>query len=228
MATRRKSSAVVSYANVEPGRKSSLVHVDKGYGVSQNDETFRRLSLAVPNLAEITSDAKTAATKEKAMTFRKAVAMYPKAIFFSFGLSLAVIMEGYDTWLLGSFWALPAFAKKFGDLVNVDGTPTYVVSANWQTALGVATSCTQILGLFINGVVSERYGYRKVMMVSLVGITCFIFVTFFAVNIKMLFAGYILSGLPWGVFQTLTTTYADAPFGSVCVSLTCPSLQIRS
>jgi len=35
------------------------------------------------------------------------------------------------------------------------------------------------------------------MMCSLVAITFFIFVTFFAVNIQMLFAGYILSGLPW-------------------------------
>jgi len=39
-------------------------------------------------------------------------------------------------------------------------------------------------------------------------IICFIFITFFAVNVHMLLAGYVLSGLPWGVFQTLTTTYA--------------------
>jgi len=187
------------------GHRSSLVNAEKSFGVAtgsnvinQGDETFRKMSLAVPNLAEITADAATAANKERTMTFRHAVSLYPKAMFFSFGLSLAVVMEGYDTWLLGSFWGEPAFAQKFGGpYTKPDGTIGYQVSANWQTALGVATSCTQILGLFINGIVSERYGYRKVMMVSLVAIVCFIFVTFFAVNIKMLFAGYVLSGLPW-------------------------------
>lgn len=155
------------------------------------------MSLAVPNLAELTQDAKTVADAEKAMSLRTAIKMYPTAIFFSFGLSLAVIMEGYDTWLLGSFWALPAFVKKYGDLVTVDGKQTYVVSANWQTALGVAGTASQVLGLMLNGIVSERYGYRKTMMGALIAITCFLFVTFFSVNIQMLFAGYILSGLPW-------------------------------
>ena len=39
-------------------------------------------------------------------------------------------------------------------------------------------------------------------------ILCMIFLLFFAVDVQMLLAGYILCGLPWGVFQTLTTTYA--------------------
>ncbi|GAA6059580.1 hypothetical protein JCM10212_000636 [Sporobolomyces blumeae] len=43
---------------------------------------------------------------------------------------------------------------------------------------------------------------------SLVLICCFIFITFFAHNLPMLLAGELLCGLPWGVFQTLTTAYA--------------------
>jgi MFS transporter, SP family, general alpha glucoside:H+ symporter len=35
-----------------------------------------------------------------------------------------------------------------------------------------------------------------------------IFVLFFAVNVEMLLAGNILCGIPWGIFQTLTTAYA--------------------
>lgn len=197
MASRR--SSVVNYVAThgDPDRQASLVPAEKGHTVNQHDATFRSMSMAVPNLAELMQDAKTAADTEKAMSFRTAWKMYPTAIFFSFGLSLAVIMEGYDTWLLGSFWALPAFAKKYGDLVTVDGTPTYVVSANWQTALSVAGTASQIIGLGINGIVAERYGYRKTMMGALIAITCFLFITFFSVNIQMLFAGYILSGLPW-------------------------------
>jgi SP family general alpha glucoside:H+ symporter-like MFS transporter len=32
-----------------------------------------------------------------------------------------------------------------------------------------------------------------------------IFIPFFAQNIQTLFAGQLLAGIPWGIFQTLTT-----------------------
>ena len=35
-----------------------------------------------------------------------------------------------------------------------------------------------------------------------------IFIPFFAQNIQTLLAGEIIQGIPWGVFQTLTTAYA--------------------
>jgi SP family general alpha glucoside:H+ symporter-like MFS transporter len=37
---------------------------------------------------------------------------------------------------------------------------------------------------------------------------CTIFVLFFAVNVEMLLVGNLLCGIPWGIFQTLTTAYA--------------------
>ena len=39
-------------------------------------------------------------------------------------------------------------------------------------------------------------------------VASFIFIQFFAKDVQTLLAGYVLAGLPWGVFQTLTTTYA--------------------
>lgn len=201
-ADRRRSSIV-------PAGTVTAAAAQRGSVINQKDETLRKMSLAVPNLAELTADAKNAAETERSMTFRKAVQLYPKAMFFSFGLSLAVVMEGYDTWLLGSFWGLSAFAKKFGKEAGVvDGVMTYQVPPGWQTAIGTGTSCAQIVGLFFNGIISERIGYRYTLMGALVAIMCFIFITFFAVNVKMLLAGYCLSGLPWGIFQTLTVTYA--------------------
>ena len=68
---------------------------------NQKDDTFRRMSVAVPNLAELTSDAKAGAEAERTMSFREGCRLYPKGMFFSFGLSLAVIMEGYDTLAFG-------------------------------------------------------------------------------------------------------------------------------
>jgi hypothetical protein len=69
------------------------------------------MSIAVRNLAEITADAKNAAELERSMTFLEGCRLYPKAFMFSFCLSLAVIMEGYDTALIGTFDAMPRFNK---------------------------------------------------------------------------------------------------------------------
>lgn len=185
---RRRSSIVPAGAiNTAPQNANTL---------NQKDDTLRKMSVAVPNLAELTADAKAGADNEKRMGFRESIRLYPLGAFFSFGLSLAVVMEGYDTWLLGSFWAQPAFAKKFGDPATVDGKATYVVGANWQN-LFTLTGVAQMVGLLINGVLSERIGYRYTMMIALASITCTLFITFFAVNIKMLLVGYILSSLPW-------------------------------
>ena len=41
------------------------------------------------------------------MPFRQAVRLYKKGIGWSVLLSAAIIMEGYDTILLGNFYALP-------------------------------------------------------------------------------------------------------------------------
>jgi MFS transporter, SP family, general alpha glucoside:H+ symporter len=181
------------------GSVSAVAGTNEGV-LNQKDETLRKMSVAVPNLAELTADAKVAAEYERKMGFREGCRLYPKAMFFSFALSLAVVMEGYDTWLLGNFFGMEAFAKKYGAPAGiVDGVQTYQVSATWQTTISNATATAQIIGLFANGIISERIGYRKTMMGALFAITCFIFITFFSVNIHMLLAGYILSGLPWYV-----------------------------
>ena len=44
---------------------------------------------------------------------------------------------------------------------------------------------------------------------ALILMIAFIFMPFFASNIETILAGAILQGIPWGVFQTLTVTYAS-------------------
>ena len=99
-------------------RRSSIVPAGSISGASQagnvlnqKDETLRKMSVAVPNLAELSADAKNAAESERKMGFREGAKLYPMAMFFSFGLSLAVVMEGYDTWLLGNFYGMSSFQR---------------------------------------------------------------------------------------------------------------------
>lgn len=66
-----------------------------------------------------------------------------------------------------------------------------------------------ILGGFLNGYFSARYGYRIVMLVSLFLMNAFIFIPFFAPSIEVLLVGQLLCGLTWGVFATTGPAYAS-------------------
>ncbi|KAI0126166.1 putative maltose permease [Xylariales sp. AK1849] len=163
------------------------------------------MSQNIDNFGNMTQEAWQATEFERNMTLREALRMYPKAIFFSFILSLSLIMEGYDTSLLGSFFGYPEFQKKFGEPV---GNGTFQLTASWQSGLQAGVQIGEILGLWAAGIIADRYGYKKTMVGALVLMTLFVFIMFFAQNLAMLMVGEILCGLPWGAFQTLTTTYA--------------------
>lgn len=108
---------------------------------------------------------------------------------------------------MGSFMGYDAFRARYGTQTDADGNP--IISAPWQTGLNNGVQVGSIIGLYINGWISERIGYRKTMLGSLVLMVAFIFLPFFAKNIETILAGAILQGIPWGVFQTLTVTYAS-------------------
>ncbi len=150
-------------------------------------------------------DAAEATQAQEQMSLAKAIKTYPNAIMFSLILSLAVIMEGYDTLLIGNFFAMPAFARKYG-VCNAEGKCE--IPAPWQSGLTNGSQVGSIIGLQLTGIASERYGYRRTILVALAFMTAFIFIPFFAPNLTVLLIGQILQGLPWGCFQTLTTAYA--------------------
>ncbi|KAJ6035845.1 hypothetical protein N7540_000124 [Penicillium herquei] len=168
------------------------------------DEVLLQMAEQIPDFPNLVAKARRASDFEHRLTNWDAFKQFPKAVLFSFVLSLAIIMEGYDTSLLGSFYAYPTFQERFGVPFG-DG---YQVSSNWQTGLQNGTNVGQILGLLIAGLIADRWGYKKTMIGALIALIGFIFLMFFAANVGMLFAGEVLCGIPWGAFQTLTTTYA--------------------
>jgi SP family general alpha glucoside:H+ symporter-like MFS transporter len=93
--------------------------------------------------------------------------------------------------LLANFYAFPSFNAKYGSPTG-DPTSPYQIPAPWQAGLSNGAGVGEILGLFINGIVSERYGYRKTMIVSLIAVIGFIFIPFFAKNLIDLEIGEIL------------------------------------
>ncbi|KAF2859447.1 sugar transporter [Piedraia hortae CBS 480.64] len=157
--------------------------------------------------AEIILNARSAAEKEQKMTFIQGVKLYPKAIGWSLLISTCIAMEGYDVCLINNFYGFPQFNRKYG--VYNAAKDTWQVPARWQAGLSNGANVGEILGLLANGWISERFGYRYTVMGCLILITAFTAIFFTAQSVHALLAAEILCGIPWGVFQTLTITYAS-------------------
>ncbi|KAK7530820.1 uncharacterized protein J3D65DRAFT_671750 [Phyllosticta citribraziliensis] len=151
-------------------------------------------------------NAKAATEKEQSMTLLEGIRLYPKAIGWSVLISTCIVMEGYQICLLGSFYAVDAFNRKYGELAK-DGS--YQIPARWQSGLSNGAYCGEIIGLMVNGWVSERFGYRYTVMACLALLTGLIAVFYTAPSVVELQVAEVLAGIPWGVFQTLTITYAS-------------------
>ncbi|KAH7306110.1 maltose permease MAL61 [Rhexocercosporidium sp. MPI-PUGE-AT-0058] len=175
------------------------------------------------NLAGISDQAKQATNRENNMTFRQGLKLFFPGVFWSLLLSTTVIMEGYDLALITSFYALEQFCKKYGGK-GPDGK--WVLPAPWKAGLTIGALAGEIIGLFISGIASEKYGYRKTMVAALCFMIAFIFVPFFAPNVQTLLAGQILCGIPWGIFQTLPTAYASEVVAGVLRPYLCTYINL--
>ena len=140
---------------------------------------------------ELVSDAEEATNQDHELTILQAIKLYPKAVAWSAIFSASCIMDGYDLKLIGSLFAQPAFCKAYGKLQS---NGTFQITAPWQSGLNNGSNCGQIIGLCFAGSLSERLGYRKTMLATLLIIPCLIFIQFFAPSLVVLEVGQILLG----------------------------------
>ncbi|GAP83246.1 putative MFS SP general alpha glucoside:H+ symporter [Rosellinia necatrix] len=154
--------------------------------------------------------ARLATEKEHKMSLMQGIRLYPKAIGWSILISTCIVMEGYDVALINNFYGNSQFNRKYGEpYITPEGTQSYQVSAAWQAGLSNGAVVGEIIGLTINGYISERFGYRYTVIACLTLLTGFISIFFTAQNVIHLQVAEILCGIPWGVFQTITITYAS-------------------
>ncbi|KAJ9104114.1 hypothetical protein QFC19_004098 [Naganishia cerealis] len=177
---------------------------DKQVGVVRADN--HDINNHIAGYSNLIRDAAQADQIEHEMGVRQALRIHKKAVFWSMALSAALIMEGYDVVLIASFYGHPAFLKKYG-VPGPEGKN--IIPAAWQSGLGNGSSAGGIIGLIINGWASERFGPRKTFLVAMVLMIGAIFVPVFAQSLPVLTFGEVLCGIPWGIFQTLTTAYAS-------------------
>ncbi|KAF2016809.1 general substrate transporter [Aaosphaeria arxii CBS 175.79] len=178
---------------------------------------------AETNPSQYLEDAEAAVAWEHSLTPRRALRLYSRAVKFAAFVSLILVMEGFDTKVLGSLYAVPAFKRDFGQLTSKG---KYEVSAPWQSGMSGIQGVTMIGGMFLGGYVTEKFGFRKTMMWTLLSIAPINFAFFFAPSIEVLAVAVFLFSIPLGIFQTITTVYVTEimpsclrPYLTSCYSL---------
>ena len=154
----------------------------------------------------LNEDARLATQAEHDLTLWQGIKTYRKAVFWSVIVSSSIIMEGYDTTLIGSFFGYPAFRKKYG--TDHGGTAGWQLSSPWQAGISDIQAVGNIIGALANGYFTDKYGHRKVMMFNLIFMTGTVFITFFAPNVQTILVGAFFCSIPWGVFATQGPAYA--------------------
>lgn len=155
---------------------------------------------------ELIQNGEIATRREHTSSVREALRTQWKACLWASALSCSIVMLGYDNSLIGNFWGYPAFQKKYGTFYPGIG---YQVPAKWQVALPDSATVGIILGSQLNGFLTAKFGYRKVMISSLILIIGLIFIPFFAPSVQVLLVAEIFCGFQWGIYATSSQSYAS-------------------
>ncbi|WWC65493.1 uncharacterized protein I303_108111 [Kwoniella dejecticola CBS 10117] len=144
---------------------------------------------------------------EHAMTIWESVFEYKGAVFWSFIVSMCIVMEGYDLALVGNLIALEGFRERYGEYVNAQ--QGYQISAAWQSAVTQAPTIGAVFGVLASAQAASHFGYKWTLQASMVLMFGAIFIVFFSNSLPVLFAGQFVSGIPWGAFSVIPTAYAS-------------------
>lgn len=194
---------------MDPSEQKTMGHAEKDAPVHVDASSEQ--SVPAINNKNIIHDAAERTHFEHNLTVRQAIKYHRWAIFWCLAVSMTVIMEGYDAILISNFWAYPTFQKKYGRWVGVTETTRsgYQMEPAWQAGLGNGAGAGAFFGGILNGFLVNRFGQRNTIVGSLIALSCFIFIVFFASSKEVLLVGQILCGLPWGVFATSAPAYAS-------------------
>ncbi|KAK4496785.1 hypothetical protein PRZ48_012768 [Zasmidium cellare] len=138
-------------------------------------------------------EANEATAEEHSETLLGSISRHRRAVFWAGVVSLCIIMHGYDSALMGSLFGFPAFQKYYGH----------------SSALGFASPIGNLVGVTVNGICTDHFGHKPVLIWSMVVLMGLVFIQFFATSVQVLFVGQLLCGIPWGIFSTLAPGYAS-------------------
>ncbi|CRG91032.1 General alpha-glucoside permease [Talaromyces islandicus] len=134
----------------------------------------------------------------------------PKAIFYSFLMSVGPTAFGFDNLVVGLIASMPGFRMVFGDTI---GGKLFVPSL-WLSLWNAMTAAGIVLGAITNGYVQDRFGRRLSFTLGGVIATVGIAICYISDRRDLLgdrrssfLGGKIVLGVGLGVFQSTSQTY---------------------
>ncbi|KAK4064169.1 uncharacterized protein Triagg1_9148 [Trichoderma aggressivum f. europaeum] len=175
--------------------------------VAPTAEELKGFDLENPDIVQLIHHAQQSDAADRLLTIREALSKYKRAVFWAMFLSTSLIMEGYDLVIITSFYGQTQFQDRFGQVDPSTGKK--YISAPWQSGLSNSSLVGQLAGLILNAYAQDRFGCRVTMMAFMAWMAVMIFIPVFAPSLPVLAWGEAMCGVSWGVFQTLSTTYAS-------------------
>ncbi|KAF4816827.1 General alpha-glucoside permease [Colletotrichum tropicale] len=167
---------------------------------------LEQFDLSDAHTVELINRAQEGDAADRKLTVRQALVKYKKAVFWALFLSTSLIMEGYDLVIITSFYGQTQFKNRFG--VYDEGSGEKLIPPEWQSGLSNSALVGQLAGLVVNAWCQDRFGARHTMMFFMAWMAVMISIPCFAPSLPVLAWGEAMCGVSWGVFQTLSTTYA--------------------
>lgn len=175
--------------------------------ITPTERELNNTGLSHDDLEKLALHAQQSDAADRKLTIRQALKQYKTAVFWAMLLSTSLIMEGFDLVTINSFYGQEQFQDRFG-VPDPSKPGSKVIPPSWQSGLSNSALVGQLFGLLINAWAQDRFGCRPTMMFFMGWMTLAIFIPFFSPSLSVLAFGEALCGIPWGVFQTLSTAYA--------------------
>ncbi|RFU32139.1 hypothetical protein B7463_g4218, partial [Scytalidium lignicola] len=156
--------------------------------VVPTEQELENFDLSNPVIVELIHYAQEGDEADRQLTVRQALKKYKKAVFWPMFLSTSLIMEGYDLVIITSFYGQTQFQNRFG--VYDRGSGQKVIIAAWQSGLSNSPFRLSTYDDGIYGMDGSDGFYSRL-------------------SLPILAWGEAMCGVSWGVFQTLSTTYAS-------------------
>ncbi|EGX90835.1 trehalose transport-related protein [Cordyceps militaris CM01] len=152
--------------------------------------------------------AKAASDHEQTMTMRYTIKYYFMALFWAAMMAAPIIMEGYETALVPSFFSFKPFKELYGQTSNGN----LIVPPAWQSGITISAAVGQLFGLWLAPRVMNRFGYRLCTKAGLAWASICLLIGVLSIpgaKLHIFLVGELLLGVPWGLFQGITLPYVS-------------------
>ncbi|KIW32402.1 uncharacterized protein PV07_03951 [Cladophialophora immunda] len=168
----------------------------------------KEVSIATPSLD--LSPQTTEQSVDDEPTLWKSIRKWPKVLGYSFGLTSAILLYGFDTSIVGNVSAIPAFQEDYGRELD----DRHIIPSMWMGLWNAVSPIGIMIGSIIAGWLQDRVGRRPTLalgsLLSAAGVAiiyCSHFLDVLDSRRGTFLAAKLIQGLAIGSLLCTTQTY---------------------